>query len=176
MMALNLTGFRYCPRCGRSTLQADGPKAVHCDHCGYRYFHNVAVAVSLLLQVDGQLLLTRRARDPAAGLLDFPGGFVDQEERLEEALRREVAEELGLAVDPAALSYGGSGHNRYRFEEVTYLTADVFFSLELPERPVLRCADDVAAAEWYPLDAIPDAELAFPIVADTIRELRKASC
>lgn len=166
-----LTGFRFCPRCAGESLRAESAKSWRCSDCGFRYFHNVAVAVAVLIRVGDELLLTRRAEEPAAGLLDFPGGFVDGEETLEQAAVRELAEELGLSVDPAALRYGFSGHNRYPYAGITYLTADVFFLLELPQRPTLRCADDVAEAQWHSLSQLPWEELAFPIVAQAAGRL-----
>ncbi len=167
----DLTGFRFCPRCGRESLQADSMKSWSCWACGFRYFHNVAVAVALLLRVDGHLLFARRAHAPAAGLLDFPGGFVDPGETLEQAMVRELEEELGMATEPAALRYAFSGCNSYPYADVTYLTADVFFLLELAERPQLRCADDVIEAQWHPVDSIPWDQLAFPTVAHAVRRL-----
>lgn len=166
-----LTGFRFCPGCGSESLWADSAKSWRCAACGFRYFHNVAVAVALLLRVGGDLLFARRAHAPAAGLLDFPGGFVDPDETLEQAMVRELAEELGMEVDPAALRYAFSGYNHYPFADVTYLTSDVFFLLELPERPRLQCADDVAEAQWHPLSNIPWEQLAFPTVARAVRRL-----
>lgn len=166
-----LTGFRYCPGCAGATLSADSAKSWCCTACGFRYFHNVAVAVALLLRVGDDLLFTRRAHEPGAGLLDFPGGFVDPDETLEQAMLREVSEELGLVVEAATLRYAFSGYNRYPFAQVTYLTSDVFFLLELPERPTLRCADDVAEAQWHPLTAIPWEQLAFPTVARAVQRL-----
>lgn len=166
-----LTGFRFCPGCGAESLHADSAKSWRCRACGFRYFHNVAVAVALLLRVGDDLLFARRAHDPGAGLLDFPGGFVDPDETLEQAMVRELAEELGIEVAPGALRYAFSGCNRYPFANVTYLTSDVFFLLELPERPTLRCADDVAEAQWHPLANIPWEQLAFPTVARAVQRL-----
>ena len=166
-----LTGFRFCPGCGGESLRADSAKSWRCSACDFRYFHNVAVAVALLLRVGGDLLFARRAHDPGAGLLDFPGGFVDPDETLEHAMVRELNEELGMKVEPSALRYAFSGYNRYPFANVTYLTSDAFFLLELPERPPLQCADDVAEAQWHPLANIPWDQLAFPTVARAVQRL-----
>jgi 8-oxo-dGTP diphosphatase len=62
------------------------------------------LAVSAAIVRDGRILLVRRARPPAHGLFSLPGGLVETGETLTEAVRREVAEETGLAIDPIALA------------------------------------------------------------------------
>jgi 8-oxo-dGTP diphosphatase len=58
-----------------------------------------------LVDPDCQVLLQRRAPGRAmAGLWEFPGGKVEDGERPEDALVRELEEELGIVVDPSALS------------------------------------------------------------------------
>jgi len=169
----DLAAFRFCPACGREGLLREGAKGVVCPRCGFRYFHNVAATVGLVIEVAGEILFTRRARAPAKGLLDFPGGFVDPGETVEQAVGREVREELGIELDTARVSYGFSACNRYPFESVIYPTADLYFILHLSERPVIRCADDVAAVEWYPRTAIPWDDLAFPAVRDAVIRLQE---
>jgi 8-oxo-dGTP diphosphatase len=63
------------------------------------------VVAAALADGEGRVLLQRRPPGRAmAGLWEFPGGKVEPGERPEAALARELAEELGIAVDPAALS------------------------------------------------------------------------
>jgi len=62
------------------------------------------LAVSAAIVRDGKLLVVRRARPPAHGLYTMPGGVVEAGETLEEAVTREVHEETGLTITPAALA------------------------------------------------------------------------
>jgi 8-oxo-dGTP diphosphatase len=62
------------------------------------------VVAAALIRADGQILVQRRPEGkPMAGLWEFPGGKVHRDEVPELALARELAEELGIAVDPANL-------------------------------------------------------------------------
>lgn len=62
------------------------------------------VAVGILLRSDGALLLsTRPPGKPYAGYWEFPGGKLEEGETVEQALRRELIEELGVTIGPAAI-------------------------------------------------------------------------
>ena len=139
--------FRHCPHCARPAA-CDDPREFRCEHCGFRYFHNVAAAVAAFIVHGEHLLLTRRARDPAAGTLDLPGGFVDPDEHLEQALARELDEELALSCLPGPPRYLFSLPNRYEFAGVVYATCDSFYRIDCSHRPELAARDDVMEALW----------------------------
>ena len=62
----------------------------------------VTVAVGILIDDAGRVLVTRRAPDAhQGGLWEFPGGKVESDETLLEALTRELREELGVSVEAA---------------------------------------------------------------------------
>lgn len=63
------------------------------------------VAACALIDADGRVLIARRpANKEMAGLWEFPGGKVDDGERLEQTLIRELKEELGIEVQEACLA------------------------------------------------------------------------
>ena len=62
------------------------------------------VAVGILIRADGALLLSTRPPDKVyAGYWEFPGGKIEAGETVEQALRRELHEELGITIGPAAV-------------------------------------------------------------------------
>ena len=62
------------------------------------------VAVGVMLQPDGAFLLTSRPEGKVyAGYWEFPGGKLETSETVEEALRRELHEELGITIGAAEL-------------------------------------------------------------------------
>ena len=92
----------YCSYCGYP-FAADAPWPRSCTHC-----HNVTyrnpLPVSVIVQpVDDGLLVARRAIEPAKGKLALPGGFVELPETWQEAAARELWEETGVSVNPAAV-------------------------------------------------------------------------
>jgi 8-oxo-dGTP diphosphatase len=65
----------------------------------------VLVAAAALLDSDGRVLIAQRPPGKAmAGLWEFPGGKIEAEESPEDALVRELREELGIAVKPPCLA------------------------------------------------------------------------
>ena len=74
----------------------------------------VDVAVGVLVGPDGRFLLTSRPQGKVyAGYWEFPGGKLEAGESVEAALARELHEELGITVDPAAVQ-------RWREQMVDY--------------------------------------------------------
>ncbi len=64
--------------------------------------HPVDVAVGVLIDADGAFLLTTRPPGKVyAGYWEFPGGKVEPGETLQQALARELHEELGITIGPA---------------------------------------------------------------------------
>lgn len=89
-----LSQFKYCPKCGSEHFEIHNEKSKFCKDCGFVYYFNSSSAtVALILNERNELLVCRRAKEPAKGTLDLPGGFIDMAETGEEGVAREVKEE-----------------------------------------------------------------------------------
>ncbi len=103
-------------------------------------------------------------------MLDLPGGFVDHDESLEQALEREIKEELQVTI--SQWSYVFSYPNRYEYEGVLYKTIDAFFLTELDDKPVVIASDDVADTVWLEIHAINLDKIAFDSIRNAVQRLQ----
>jgi 8-oxo-dGTP diphosphatase len=113
----------------------------------------VTADIILFRLVSGQIqvLLIKRANDPYKGKWALPGGFVDENERLEHAAARELEEETGV--------------KRVRLEQVATFgdpgrdprghTVSVAFAGVLGRHQEVTAGDDAAEADWHPVHRPP---------------------
>ncbi len=133
--------LKYCPKCSAAALRVVGAKLLRCEACEFELYMNPAAAVAgVIVDEQGRMMVLVRAREPGKGKWDLPGGFVDPGETAEQALCREVREEVGLEV--TALRYLGSWSNIYEFMGVRYRTVDMGFVCEAAEVERARALDD----------------------------------
>ena len=149
----------HCPACGEKSLLTISSKQFCCELCRFTFFQNPAAAAMVAICYQDELLVATRAHEPGIGMWDLPGGFVDPDESLEEAVVREVYEELNLHISGA--TYISSYSNTYLYKEIKYKTCDAFFVVELDEKPALTAQDDVASIEWLKLSEIDIERFAF---------------
>lgn len=135
--------FKYCPKCGSDGFTVNNEKSKRCSSCGFVYYFNPSAAVACFIRNEvGELLVVRRAKDPAKGTLDLPGGFVDLHESAEEAVRREVKEETGLDVKSSRYLF--SIPNIYLYSGFEVHTEDLFFECYATTFDGLIAADDAS--------------------------------
>lgn len=144
--------FRYCPKCGSSEFEIHNALSRHCANCGFTYYQNPRASMAAFILNDkGELLVARRAKEPAKGTLDLPGGFVDNNENAEQGMVREIEEETGLKIEPDKVQYMFSIPNIYRYSGMDIHTLDLFFLCRVAEDAEVKAADDAAELTWLPL-------------------------
>jgi ADP-ribose pyrophosphatase YjhB (NUDIX family) len=159
MSMLDFVNFRVCPRCGETRLQPNDAKSFVCLSCGFVYYHGSAAVVSAIVECDGKIILTRRTNEPQKGLWALPGGFVDYEESLEDALIRELQEELDLTVTSPA--YLCSDWERYLSRDVVYFCSIAFFVVKVNDISHVSAHDDIDAFQLIQPGDIDHDQLAF---------------
>jgi ADP-ribose pyrophosphatase YjhB (NUDIX family) len=150
---------RFCPSCGAAASPGNsGP--FDCNACGLHLYFNPAVAAAAFVRrADGRWLFIRRARNPGLGRLAPPGGFIDMNETAEDAVRREVREEVGLEL--AGVRFLASHPNHYEYRGVNYPVLDLFFTAS-SAGGTGTASDEVAGLEWLSAQEVAPESLAFP--------------
>jgi 8-oxo-dGTP diphosphatase len=100
-----------------------------------------------LIFEDGKILLVERGKEPLKGYWSIPGGIVETGEKLEQGIRREVAEETGLEVEPYSMFEiferimpDKEGKPEYHYVLIDYLCR------RLGGEPI--AASDASRVEW----------------------------
>ena len=142
---------------GRDIEQVNGAQAHHYDASKYeRPSVTVDVVMMSLRQRDLQVLLVKRRSWPYEGMWAIPGGFVNMDESLETAAKRELQEETNVqdVYLEQLYTFGDPGR-----DPRTRVITVVYFALLDSERLQVKAGDDAANVGWFSVYHLP--ELAF---------------
>ncbi len=140
--------LKFCPKCGSPEFKISGERSLKCESCGFHYYINASAAVAALVtDGNGKLMLVTRGIEPGYGKLDLPGGFVDHFESVEDALKRELFEELGMKTK--SLKYLSSYPNDYVFSGFSVFTIDMAFEVVPESIENLKPMDDILGYGFY---------------------------
>ncbi|SFB85636.1 NAD+ diphosphatase [Marinospirillum celere] len=138
---------RYCGRCATPTRPRNDEFSRECPRCHLRHYPRVAPCIITLVWREDALLLARSPRF-APGVYSTLAGFIETGESAEQALHREVKEEVGVQV--GNLRYLGSQawpfpHSLMLGYWAEYQGGDI----QLEE-------EEIEDAQWFPLDQLPE--------------------
>jgi NAD+ diphosphatase len=137
---------RYCGRCGSPTRDKIGERARECPVCGLIAYPRISPAMMALVTRGDEVLLARAHRFPP-GMYSALAGFVEPGETIEDCLRREVREEVGVEVHPPV--YFGSQSWAFPHSLMIAYTAEYAGGELRPE------ADEIEDARWFSASKLP---------------------
>jgi len=137
---------QFCSRCGTSLRPSLTERAKECSKCGLLHFPRLAPAIIVLIERGDQFLLAR-SRHFIQGMYSVLAGFVEPGESLEEAVRREVKEEVGLDVKD--IRYFGSQPWPFPHSLMIGFTATYAGGEISPDD------GEIEDAGWFGIDGLP---------------------
>ncbi len=155
--------YNFCPRCGKplSIKHLFGAKRPYCPHCDYIVFRDPKLAVGALIVDEGRVLLVRRGVIPRKTFWAMPSGFVEYDEQPRPALAREIREETGLEAEI------GRVLEVFPISDPNKKGVFLLFEARVTGGD-MQAGDDAMDVRWFPIDAIPWDEVAFPQLREAL--------
>jgi ADP-ribose pyrophosphatase YjhB (NUDIX family) len=156
--------MKYCSNCGSSVDQripeGDQLPRFVCSQCGTIHYQNPKLVVGCVPEIDGRILLCKRAIEPRLGYWTVPAGFMENGETLQQAAARESQEEALADVEIGSL---------LTVVHVTHAhQVHVFFRARL-RSPEFGAGPESLEVQLVHPDDLPWADLAFPSTEFTLR-------
>ena len=153
--------MNFCPRCASElTTRHDGGRdrlaCPDADGCGWIHFGDFSIGAAGVVVREERALLVQRGWNPGAGSWQLPGGYVEHDEAIAEAVEREVLEESGItaaARDVIAFrhsiggSIGGPSTNLYVVLRLDYIEGEPAYD-----------NDEITGAGFFSLDEMANME------------------
>lgn len=144
-----LQNNKFCGCCGEIMQVVSQPQelAVKCLKCDHTVYPRISPAVIVAVVKENEILLARSPRFPA-GHYSVIAGFVEPGETLENCVRRELREEVGIEVDN--IKY--FGNQPWPFPD----SLMVGFTAQYVKGEITIDQKEIVAAGWFSVDTLPD--------------------
>jgi len=137
---------QFCGRCGVPLEAKATERAKRCPRCGMHHFPRLAPAIIVLVE-RGRALLLARSRHFTKGMYSVIAGFVEPGETLEEAVVREVREEIGISIKE--IKYFGS--QPWPFPH----SLMIGFTATYEDGEIVLDDSEIEDARWFTRDNLP---------------------
>ncbi len=159
------SSHRFCSRCGNRMAPSTQERALVCPVCGWTEYPRISPAVIVAVS-DGDRLLMIRGKKSASGHYHLVAGYVEIGETFEQAVAREVYEEVGIRVKN--IRYYKS--QPWSFSD----TIMVGFTAELTGADALTLQEsEIGEAGWVPRTEIPESTSTASIGSELINNFRE---
>ncbi len=161
-----LRTHKFCGQCGNKMSLIDYELATICKSCGHRCYQRISPCIIVAIRKDKKILLARGPRH-REGFYSVLAGFVESGETLEQAVEREVMEEVGVKVKN--VRYVGS--QPWPFPHSLMMG----FTAEHADNDILIDGEEIVEAGWFDYDNLPEVPPASTLSGRLISASKKLS-
>jgi 8-oxo-dGTP diphosphatase len=142
----------YCSTCNHKNefSKIEGQIRYHCIQCGTIHYQNPKPTATLICMRKNDILLVKRAFEPAKGEWSLPGGFIELGETPENAAVRELKEETNLNGEVVKL-LGHCSHFNSVFGDILLIG----LQMKINNWDSLKAGDDAEDAQFFNIDDAP---------------------
>ena len=159
-----LRTHKFCGQCGAEMERVNWEMAMQCHRCKHRTYPRVSPCVIVAIHNGEKLLLAKGVRHKEANMYSTLAGFVESGESLEQAVHREIFEEVGVKVKN--LRYFNS--QPWPFPH----SLMVGFIAEYDGGDIVCQENEIDDAQWFDVDALPNippkVSIAGQLIAETL--------
>ena len=168
-VALFMRTHRFCGQCGTAMQQINWEMAVQCLRCQHRCYPRISPCIIVSIRHEGKILLAQGKPQRSRQMFSTLAGFVESGEKLEQAVHREVFEEVGITVKN--LRYFSSQPWPFPHSLMVGFLAD-FDSGEIEVD-----GKEILEAYWFDPDKLPNIppklSIAGQLIQHTIEEIKQ---
>ena len=157
--------MNYCSNCGdRVKLgvpPGDDRPRYFCESCGTIHYENPKVVVGCIPEMDGNILLCRRAIEPRSGKWTLPAGYLENGETVAHGAQRETLEEAGARIEilaPYALFNICHVNQIYLMFRARMIDAKI------------KAGSESSEVRFFSEKDIPWDQIAFTVIEETLRQ------
>ena len=158
---------RFCGKCGTETVHSETERAIVCPNCGHIWYPRISPVVIIAI-IDGDRILLTRYNRNGYRRHALVAGFVEIGENFEDAVRREVMEEVGLRVK----------NIRYIESQPWPFSSSLIagFSADVDGDPTIHLntdgGEELAEAVWIDRKALEIEDSSVSLTWDMIRQFK----
>lgn len=164
---MKITLYSFCPNCGSDALKKINQQQQHCQKCKKNHYFNQRPCIGAFIIENNNILLARRNMDPYNGWWDIPGGFMNIDETPQQAIIREVKEEIGLDITVTRLI--NFYPDVYDYKNVFIPTLNMYFLCTIKDNKEIKLSEEMKDFKWFPLKELP-SNIAFKNAREAFKD------
>lgn len=161
--------YKFCPVCS-NPLNLKEERVLVCKNGHKLYINPVPCNAAIIENEIGEILLVKRKYDPNKGFWDWPGGFINPGENLEQSVKREIKEELNIEIEIDKIV--GIYNDEYLYQGINFPTIGMVVSVKIVSGKISP-SDDVSGYKFFPRSEVLKQKLAFKTIKQGISDYLK---